>query len=308
MYKRQENDKVMQTKNNGKASNGDIGFIRKIAPDDKNEMKVTIEFAEDRVVEYGLEDMANIELAYATTIHKAMGFEYDIVILPIIRSHAIMLKRNFVYTAITRAKRRVFLVGQKGMCCFARMKKQGATAQELLHRAALRWMSIILWRWTGAETMTPYFTDAIILISRISFSALALRKKWDLSVTFRWSRRIWRRQLSTSAPGTTMNIDCMSALICWLWKITSGVLCRWYRRKRNTFPSFGGRAAFTSFLYLKDRASNVYIYLDELGAAVESEYAYACDENGEQIAFSVTEAKRLPVLSMEAALEQLSMI
>ena len=55
-------------------------------------------------------------------------------------------------------------------------------------------------------------------------------------------------------------------------------------------------------------ASNVYIYLDELGAAVESEYAYACDENGEQIAFSVTEAKRLPVLSMEAALEQLSMI
>lgn len=77
-------------------------------------MKVTIEFAEDRVVEYGLEDMANIELAYATTIHKAMGSEYDIVILPIIRSHAIMLKRNLVYTAITRAKRRVFLVGQKG--------------------------------------------------------------------------------------------------------------------------------------------------------------------------------------------------
>ena len=60
--------------------------------------------------------------------------------------------------------------------------------------------------------------------------------------------------------------------------------------------------------YLIDRESNVYIYLDELGAAVESEYAYACDENGEQIAFSVTEAKRLPVLSMEAALEQLSMI
>lgn len=68
-----EHDKVMQTKNNDKASNGDIGFIRKIAPDDKNEMKVTIAFAEDRIVEYGLQDMANIELAYATTIHKAMG-------------------------------------------------------------------------------------------------------------------------------------------------------------------------------------------------------------------------------------------
>ena len=127
-----ENDKVMQTKNNGKASNGDIGFIRKIAPDDKNEMKVTIEFAEDRVVEYGLEDMANIELAYATTIHKAMGSEYDIVILPIIRSHAIMLKRNLVYTAITRAKRRVFLVGQKGMLFMAIHKNDTGQRNTLL--------------------------------------------------------------------------------------------------------------------------------------------------------------------------------
>ena len=60
--------------------------------------------------------------------------------------------------------------------------------------------------------------------------------------------------------------------------------------------------------YLIDRESNVYIYLDELKAAVESEYAYACDENGDQIVFSVQEARRFPVLSMEAALEQLSMI
>ena len=60
--------------------------------------------------------------------------------------------------------------------------------------------------------------------------------------------------------------------------------------------------------YLMDRENNVYIYLEELDAAVESEYAYACNENGEQIAFSVLEAQRLPVLSMEAALEQLSMI
>lgn len=60
--------------------------------------------------------------------------------------------------------------------------------------------------------------------------------------------------------------------------------------------------------YLIDRESNVYIYLDELDAAIESEYSYACDENGEAIAFSVFDAKRLPVLSMDAALEQLSMI
>lgn len=68
-------------------------------------------FSEDRVVEYSLEDMANIELAYATTIHKAMGSEYDVVILPIIRSHAIMLKRNLVYTAVSRAKHRIFFGG-----------------------------------------------------------------------------------------------------------------------------------------------------------------------------------------------------
>lgn len=59
--------------------------------------------------------------------------------------------------------------------------------------------------------------------------------------------------------------------------------------------------------YMIDRENNVYIYLDELSAAVESEHTYACDEHGEQILFSVLEARRLPVLSMEAALEQLTM-
>lgn len=112
-------DKVMQTKNNAKASNGDIGFIRKMARNEKNEMKITIEFSESRIAEYGMEDMNNIELAYATTIHKAMGSEYDIVIMPILRSHAIMLRRNLVYTGITRAKQKVILVGQKGMLIMA---------------------------------------------------------------------------------------------------------------------------------------------------------------------------------------------
>ncbi len=112
-------DKVMQTKNNAKASNGDIGFIRKMERNEKSGMKITIEFSDSRIAEYGLEDMGNIELAYATTIHKAMGSEYDIVIMPILRSHAIMLRRNLVYTGITRAKQKVILVGQKGMLIMA---------------------------------------------------------------------------------------------------------------------------------------------------------------------------------------------
>lgn len=106
-------DKVMQTKNNAKASNGDIGYIRKMGRNAKNEMVVTIEFSGDRIAEYGMEEMVHMELAYATTVHKAMGSEFDIVIMPILRSHYIMLNRNIVYTAITRAKEQVIPVGQK---------------------------------------------------------------------------------------------------------------------------------------------------------------------------------------------------
>ncbi len=114
-----EGDKVMQTKNNSKASNGDIGFIRRIAVNEQGETVVTIDFGHDRIVEYGMEDMAHIELAYATTIHKAMGSEFEVILVPVIRAHAIMLKRNLIYTAITRAKQKVILVGEKGMLFMA---------------------------------------------------------------------------------------------------------------------------------------------------------------------------------------------
>ena len=125
-------DKVMQTKNNEDASNGDIGFIRKIYRDEKDALKFTIEFSDNRTVEYGMEDMGHIELSYATTIHKAMGSEYDIVVIPVIRSHAIMLNRNLIYTAITRAKKKVILVGQKGMVIMAIHKNETGKRNTLL--------------------------------------------------------------------------------------------------------------------------------------------------------------------------------
>ena len=134
-------DKVMQNKNNAKASNGDIGFIRKIAVDDKNEMKVTIDFGTDRIVEYGMEDMGNVEIAYATTIHKSQGSEYDVVIIPVLRSHAIMLKRNLIYTAITRAKRRVILVGEKGMLFMAIHKNDTGVRNTLLGERINKYMT-----------------------------------------------------------------------------------------------------------------------------------------------------------------------
>lgn len=89
----------------------------------KNEMVVTIEFSGDRIAEYGMEEMGHMELAYATTVHKAMGSEFDIVIMPILRSHYIMLNRNIVYTAITRAKEQVIPVGQKKALIMAILKR-----------------------------------------------------------------------------------------------------------------------------------------------------------------------------------------
>ncbi len=112
-------DKVMQRQNNKKASNGDIGYIRSITRNENGTVVVNIEFSDSRKAQYELEDMKHMELAYATTVHKAMGSEFDYVIMPVIRSHAIMLCRNIFYTGITRAKVQVVLVGQIAMIMMA---------------------------------------------------------------------------------------------------------------------------------------------------------------------------------------------
>ena len=112
-------DKVMQNRNSVKASNGDIGFIRSFRHDERDGMRIAIQFSPTRVVEYSMEEMGHVELAYATTVHKAQGSEFDVVIFPLLRSHARMLTRSLVYTAITRAKAKVILVGQIGMLYMA---------------------------------------------------------------------------------------------------------------------------------------------------------------------------------------------
>lgn len=114
-------DRVMQMKNNydvalkdryGKQVaagifNGDVGTICRIRPG-----MVTVNF-DGRYADYALESLGELELSYAMTIHKSMGSEYDTVIIPMLPAHKILLTRNLIYTAITRAKRRVLLVGQK---------------------------------------------------------------------------------------------------------------------------------------------------------------------------------------------------
>ena len=105
------NDKVMQITNNYEKEvfNGDIGRIVGIDPE---EQKLLIRF-EDSVVEYDWSELDQLTLAYAISIHKSQGSEYPAVVVPILSQHYVMLQRNLLYTAITRAKKLAVLVGSK---------------------------------------------------------------------------------------------------------------------------------------------------------------------------------------------------
>ena len=106
--------------------NGDVGFVRGIRPD-----TVIINFA-GRYAKYPLDDLEELELSYAMTIHKAMGSEYDTVIIPLLAAHRILLNRNLLYTAVTRAKGRVVLVGQKKALYMAVSKTRKGKRNTLL--------------------------------------------------------------------------------------------------------------------------------------------------------------------------------
>lgn len=104
-------DKVMETRNHGEISNGDVGYIRKIVSEEDSFL-VEVEFHGGRLVEYeDSEALYNLDLAYATTIHKSQGGEYDSVLISIQNRHSHMLNRSLFYTALTRAKRRAIVVG-----------------------------------------------------------------------------------------------------------------------------------------------------------------------------------------------------
>ena len=105
-------DKVMQTENDYDKDvfNGDLGRVRSIDP---GEQKMTIGFEGRRVIEYPFSDLDRLMLAYAVTVHKSQGSEYPAVVVPISTHHYVMLRRNLLYTAITRGRRLVVIVGQK---------------------------------------------------------------------------------------------------------------------------------------------------------------------------------------------------
>jgi exodeoxyribonuclease V alpha subunit len=104
-------DKVMQIRNNYDKDvfNGDIGRLAKI---DRESQEVLVNF-EGRFVVYDFSELEDLVLAYAISVHKSQGNEYPAVIIPIMIQHFILLQRNLIYTAVTRAKRVVVLVGTK---------------------------------------------------------------------------------------------------------------------------------------------------------------------------------------------------
>ena len=104
-------DKVMQIENDYDKDvyNGDIGRVDEVDPELG---EVTVRF-DDRAIAYGFGELDALVPAYATTIHKSQGSEYPAVVIPLMTQHYVMLRRNLLYTGVTRGKRLVVLVGQR---------------------------------------------------------------------------------------------------------------------------------------------------------------------------------------------------
>ena len=127
------NDKVMQIRNNYDKDvfNGDIGRVTDINREDR-EVTVTID---GREVAYEFADLDEIVPAYAVSVHKSQGSEYPVVIIPIVTQHYILLQRNLIYTAVTRGKNLVVIVGsRKAMAIGVNNNKTRQRYTRLRHR------------------------------------------------------------------------------------------------------------------------------------------------------------------------------
>ncbi len=126
-------DKVMVTTNDydKEVFNGDIGYIQSI---DKEEQELIVEI-DGRGVAFEFGELDILTLAYATTIHKSQGSEYPAVVLPVAMQHFMMLKRNILYTGVTRGKKLVVLIGQKKAVAIAvKSANQGKRWNKLADR------------------------------------------------------------------------------------------------------------------------------------------------------------------------------
>jgi exodeoxyribonuclease V alpha subunit len=122
-------DRVIHRRNNYDLNvfNGDIGIITAI---DNRELTCMVTFFPDnRQVFYQKEDIVELDLAYAITIHKSQGSEFEIVIIPVLTQHLKMLFRNLIYTGLTRARKYAFFVGTRKALALA-VKNQDTTRRQ----------------------------------------------------------------------------------------------------------------------------------------------------------------------------------
>lgn len=124
------NDKVIQIANNYELGvfNGDIGIVKAV---DADGAKVIVEF-NDKIVHYNDYDALDLKLAYAITIHKSQGSEFTVVIVPLSMQHYVMLQKNLIYTALTRAKKLAILIGSKKAFNYAISQQKSHERQSLL--------------------------------------------------------------------------------------------------------------------------------------------------------------------------------
>ena len=109
-------DKIMQIRNHEDINNGDIGYITNIFKSSGDTI-VNIDFGDGRTKEYDENDLELLDLGYASTVHKSQGSEYSSVIINLQCAHSVMLTRPLIYTAITRSKERVVIVGERRALC-----------------------------------------------------------------------------------------------------------------------------------------------------------------------------------------------
>ncbi len=116
-YAYRKDDRVMQIKNNydKEVFNGDIGIIESVSETDRT---LSVNY-DGRSIAYDVTELDELVHAYATTIHKAQGSEYSVVVMPILMNHYVMLQRNLIYTGITRAKKVLVMVGTRRALSYA---------------------------------------------------------------------------------------------------------------------------------------------------------------------------------------------
>ncbi len=126
-------DKVMQIRNNydKHVYNGDIGIIETI---DTIEKELFVQFGDTKTIAYDFDELNELVLAYAISIHKSQGSEYAAVVVPIFMQHFMLLQRNLIYTALTRAKKICFFIGQTKALAIALRNAKGTVRLTFLQR------------------------------------------------------------------------------------------------------------------------------------------------------------------------------